>query len=176
MTQGNMDLKVAPGSTGYSANHWGSLRPCFGGLIQFPQTLVWKNTLEMAVFTLILGFRPKLRSQNGPENVQNGPGYQVWMSTGGLEAISGHFINFKVSAFNFLKTTIWKRYGPHPIVSPILTLWYAFYNTRKCPLCGHCLAPTEGLCAWVHPGSTFGVNPWGQGVIPRRFKQKKIFT
>ena len=50
---------------------------CFGGLIQFPQTLVWKNTLEMAVFTLILGFRPKLRSQNGPENVQNGPGYQV---------------------------------------------------------------------------------------------------
>ena len=117
MTQGNMDLKVAPGSTGHSANHWGSLRSCFGGLIQFPQTLVWKNTLEMAVFTLILGFRPKLRSQNGPENVQNGPGYQVWMSTGGLEAISGHFINFKVSAFNFLKTTISKRYWPHPFIS-----------------------------------------------------------
>ena len=116
MTQGNMDLKAAPGSTGHSATHWGSLWPYFEGLIQFPQTLVWKNTLEMAVFTLILGFRPKLRSQNGPENVQNGPGYQVWMSTGGLDAILGHFINFKVSVFNFLKTTISKRYWPHPFI------------------------------------------------------------
>ena len=128
-----MDLKVASGSSGYSATHWGSLWPCFGGLIQFPQTLVWKNTLEMAVFTLILGFRPKLRSQNGPENVQNGSGHQVWMSTGGLDAILGHFINFKVSAFNFLKTTISKRYWPHPFskfdLTPKFQLFFWLKNT-----------------------------------------------
>ena len=28
----------------------------------------------------------------------------------------------------------------------------------------------------AHPGSTLGVNPGGQGVIPRQFKQKKIFV
>ena len=41
--------------------------------------------------------------------------------------------------------------------------------TRKCPLRGHFLAPPE------EPGTrgTHGVNPGGQGVIPRRFKQKK---
>jgi len=26
------------------------------------------------------------------------------------------------------------------------------------------------------PGSTPGADPWSQGVIPRRFKQKKIFV
>ena len=34
------------------------------------------------------------------------------------------------------------------------------------------LAPPEGLRAPELPG----VNPGGQGVIPRRFKQKKIFV
>ena len=45
-------------------------------------------------------------------------------------------------------------------------------STRKCPLGGHCLAPPQG------PGTrgTPGVNPGGQGVIPRRFKVKKIFV
>ena len=27
----------------------------------------------------------------------------------------------------------------------------------------------------AHPGSTSGINPGGQGVIPRRFKRKKNF-
>ena len=46
-------------------------------------------------------------------------------------------------------------------------------HTRKCPLCGHILAPPEGL---RDPGSTPGFNPRGQDVIPRRFKRKKIFV
>ena len=29
---------------------------------------------------------------------------------------------------------------------------------------------------WGYPGSTPGVNPKSQGVIPRRFKRKKIFV
>ena len=29
---------------------------------------------------------------------------------------------------------------------------------------------------WGYPGSTPGVNPRSQGVIPRRFKQKKFFV
>ena len=50
-------------------------------------------------------------------------------------------------------------------------LIFAFrYNYRNCPLHGLCLAPLEG------PGTrdTPVVNPFGQGVIPRRFKQKKF--
>ena len=42
--------------------------------------------------------------------------------------------------------------------------------TRKCPLRGHILAPPEGLRAKGKPGINLGVNPRGQGVIPRRFK------
>ena len=74
--------------------------------IQFPQRQVWKITLKTAVFSLILGFRPKLRSQKGHENAQNGLGYQVGITTDGLKAIPGPFNNFSLSAFNFLKTTI----------------------------------------------------------------------
>ena len=52
-----------------------------------------------------------------------------------------------------------------------------FYETRKCPLRGHILAPPEGLRAPEgYPGSTLGVDPRSQGVIPRRFKRKKIFV
>ena len=40
-------------------------------------------------------------------------------------------------------------------------------KTRKCPL---------RMVLGAHPGSTLGVNPGGQGVIPRRFKRKKIFV
>ena len=89
------------------------------------------RVFEMAVFILILGFRPKLRSQKGHENTQNGPGYQVWMSTGGLEAISGHFITFKVSAFNFLKTTGWKRYWPHPLKNEIWKMKLEKWNLKN---------------------------------------------
>ena len=42
--------------------------------------------------------------------------------------------------------------------------------TRKCPLRGHILAPAEGLRA----PELHGDNPRSQGVIPRRFKRKKI--
>ena len=117
MTPGNMVLKFAPGSTGTSATHWGSLWSCFGGHIQFPQRQVWKITLKTAVFSLILGFRPKLRSQKGHENAQNGLGYQVGITRDGLETIPGHFDNFNLSVFNFLKMTGWKRYWPPPFIS-----------------------------------------------------------
>ena len=36
------------------------------------------------------------------------------------------------------------------------------------------LAPPEGLHTMELPGSTPGIDPRSQGVIPRRFKQKKI--
>ena len=116
MTPGNMVLKFAPGSAGTSATHWGSLWSCFGGHIQFPQRQVWKITLKTAVFSLILGFRPKLRSQKGHENAQNGLGYQVGITRDGLETIPGHFDNFNLSVFNFLKMTGWKRYWPPPFI------------------------------------------------------------
>ena len=109
-----MVLKVTPGSTGNSTTHWGSLWSCFGDLIPFPQRQVWKMTLETAGFSLILGFRPKLRSQKGHENAQNGLGYQVGITTDDLKAIPSPFNNFNLSAFNFLKTTGLKRYGPPP--------------------------------------------------------------
>ena len=73
--------------------------------IQFPQRQVWKITLKTAIFSLILGFRPKLRSQKGHENAQNGLGYQVGIIRDGLETIPGHFDNFNLSVFNFLKMT-----------------------------------------------------------------------
>ena len=38
------------------------------------------------------------------------------------------------------------------------------------------LAPPEGLCAPGVPGVNPGGRPRGQGVIPRRFKRKKIFV
>ena len=62
-------------------------------------------TLETAGFSLIFGFRPKLRSQKGHENAQNGLGYQVSIARDGLETIPGHFDNFNLSVFNFLKIT-----------------------------------------------------------------------
>ena len=49
-------------------------------------------------------------------------------------------------------------------------------NTRKCPLRGHILAPPEGLRGPGVPGVNPGVDPRSQGVILRRFKQKKIFV
>ena len=131
MTPGNMVLKVAPGSTGTSATHWGSLWSCFGGHIQFPQRQVWKITLKTAVFSLILGFRPKLRSQKGHENAQNGLGYQVGITRDGLETIPGHFDNFNLSVFNFLKMTGWKRYWPPPLIAfYILHLEFRLRNGR----------------------------------------------
>ena len=47
---------------------------------------------------------------------------------------------------------------------------------RKCPLRGHILAPLEGLRARGLSGVNLGVDPGSQGVIPRRFKRKKIFV
>ena len=38
------------------------------------------------------------------------------------------------------------------------------------------LAPPEGLRAPGVPGVNPGVDPGSQGVIPRRFKRKKIFV
>ncbi len=49
-------------------------------------------------------------------------------------------------------------------------------DTGKCPLRGHCLAPLKGLGALGTPGVNFGVDPGGQGVIPRRFKRKQNFV
>ena len=46
--------------------------------------------------------------------------------------------------------------------------------TRKCPLRGHILAPPEGLRTPELPGVNPGIDPGSQGVIPKRFKQKKI--
>ena len=65
----------------------------------------------MAVFSPILGFRPKLRSQKGHENAQNGLGYQVEITTDDLKAIPAPFNNYDLSAFNFLKTTEPKNIG-----------------------------------------------------------------
>ena len=48
--------------------------------------------------------------------------------------------------------------------------------TRKCPLRGHILAPPEGLRGLGVPGVSPGVDPRSQGVILRRFKQKKNFV
>ena len=39
------------------------------------------------------------------------------------------------------------------------------YDTRKCPLRGHILAPPEGLRAPELPGATLGVIPRSEGVI-----------
>ena len=51
-----------------------------------------------------------------------------------------------------------------------------FVKTRKCPLHGQILAPPEGMRATKLPGINPGVDPGSQGVIPKRFKQKKFFV
>ena len=61
------------------------------------------------------------------------------------------------------------------IVAYVPWIELSFVATRKCPLRGHCLAPPEGLGTQGNLGSSSGVNPRGQGLILRRFKQKKNF-
>ena len=58
------------------------------------------------------------------------------------------------------------------ISTPLNTGWHlsAKEITRKCPLCGHILAPPERLRALELPR----VDPRSQGVIPERFKRKKL--
>ena len=44
------------------------------------------------------------------------------------------------------------------------------------PLHGTVQLLRRGLVPGAHPGSASGINPGGQGMIPRRFKRKKNFV